>query len=228
MSVPYGSDPIHQPLIDDYRRRRGLPLDGSIGPSDAELKYGGVLFNATRLKNVSLNVVLLDSVSNTVDRDVTRATDVFRDANLAFIVASRAVLSPAESTAILGANGKLDCNAAGPGGVVTPSAEEERLVAANFFRGRINVYYVPGLVGRMDAGYTLSGMRADPVIVMNQSFNASATIIGTLEHELGHALGLDHRGDAFQLMHDGLRAGSALIQWEIDLARSSQYAINAP
>ena len=70
MSDRYGSDPIHQPLLDDYRRRRGLPLDGSVGPSDAELKYGGLLFNATRLKNVSLNVVLLDSVSNTIDRDV--------------------------------------------------------------------------------------------------------------------------------------------------------------
>jgi hypothetical protein len=203
-------------------------LDGSLGPSDAELKYGGLLFNATRLKNVSLNVVLLDSVTNTIDRDVDRANGVFRDANILFIVASRPVLSPQDTTAILGTNSKLDCNPSQPGGVVMPSAEENQLVGTNFLQGRINVYYVPSLLGRADAGYTLHGMRPDPVIVMNQSFNASATIIGTLEHELGHALGLPHRGDAWQLMHDGLRAGNTLIQSEIDLVRSSRYAVDSP
>jgi len=44
---PYGEDdPIHRPLIDQYRRDHGLPLSGvdefgeSVGPSDAEIKYG--------------------------------------------------------------------------------------------------------------------------------------------------------------------------------------------
>jgi hypothetical protein len=158
---------------------------------------------------------------------VRRAISVFTNANITFTVVTKTPLSSQDSTAILGGNGKLDCNAAGAGGVVTPSAEEERLVAANYWQGRINVYYVPSLLGRADAGYTLRGMRVDPLIVMNQSFNAGATIIGTLEHELGHALGLPHRGDAWQLMHDGLRAGNTLIQTEIDLVRSSRYAVNA-
>jgi len=228
MSVRNATDPIHQPLLDDYRQRRGLPLDGSEGPSDAELKYGGVLFEATRLKNVSLNVVLLDGVTNTIDRDIGRANEVFADANLVFNVASRMPIPASDSRAILGTNGRLDCNPTQPGGLTTPSAEEERLVATRFLAHRINVYYVPGLVGRNDAGYTLTGMRSDPVIVMNQSFNAGATVIGTLEHELGHALGLPHRGDAYQLMHDGLRAGSAIIQSEIEIVRGSRYAVNAP
>lgn len=39
------TDPIHRPLIEDYRRRHGLPQGGrdefgnSVGPSDAEIKY---------------------------------------------------------------------------------------------------------------------------------------------------------------------------------------------
>ena len=42
-------DPIHQPLIEDFRRRHGLPPGGrdeqgrQVGPSDAEIKYGGLL-----------------------------------------------------------------------------------------------------------------------------------------------------------------------------------------
>jgi hypothetical protein len=48
----FGSDPdpIHTPLIEEYRRAHGLPLSGRnpetgepVGPSEAELKYGGVL-----------------------------------------------------------------------------------------------------------------------------------------------------------------------------------------
>lgn len=41
-------DPIHQPIIDDFRRRHGLPQGGvdkegnRVGPSDAEIKYGGL------------------------------------------------------------------------------------------------------------------------------------------------------------------------------------------
>ncbi len=45
-----GQDPIHEPLIEEYRRAHGLPLNGRdpgtgepVGPSEAELKYGGVL-----------------------------------------------------------------------------------------------------------------------------------------------------------------------------------------
>lgn len=44
-------DRIHQPLIDEYRRRHGQPPGGidpdtgmQVGPTDAELKYGGALF----------------------------------------------------------------------------------------------------------------------------------------------------------------------------------------
>lgn len=39
------ADPLHQPMIDDYRRSKGLPADGRdesgrpFGPSDAEIKY---------------------------------------------------------------------------------------------------------------------------------------------------------------------------------------------
>jgi hypothetical protein len=42
--VPAG-DPIHDPIVEDYRRRHGLPPGGrdeeggSVGPSDAEIKY---------------------------------------------------------------------------------------------------------------------------------------------------------------------------------------------
>lgn len=42
-------DPIHRPLIDEFRRREYLPPGGRdetgmpIGPSDAEIKYGGLL-----------------------------------------------------------------------------------------------------------------------------------------------------------------------------------------
>lgn len=41
-------DPIHQPMIDEFRRRQGLPQGGvdregnRVGPSDAEIKYGGL------------------------------------------------------------------------------------------------------------------------------------------------------------------------------------------
>lgn len=44
-----GNDPIHQPLIDQYRKEQGLPPGGvdesgqQVGPSDAEIKYGGLL-----------------------------------------------------------------------------------------------------------------------------------------------------------------------------------------
>jgi hypothetical protein len=40
-----GQDPIHQPIIEDYRRRRGLPLSGRdpfggrVGPSAGQIKY---------------------------------------------------------------------------------------------------------------------------------------------------------------------------------------------
>ncbi len=40
------ADPIHKPLIDDFRRKHGLPeggvdpLGNRVGPSDAEIKYG--------------------------------------------------------------------------------------------------------------------------------------------------------------------------------------------
>ena len=42
---PQEEDPIHAPIIEDYRRRHGLPLEGDspgeapLGPSDAEIKY---------------------------------------------------------------------------------------------------------------------------------------------------------------------------------------------
>jgi hypothetical protein len=41
-------DPIHRPILDDFRREAGLPLSGvdefgqRVGPSDAEIKYGGL------------------------------------------------------------------------------------------------------------------------------------------------------------------------------------------
>lgn len=47
-------DPIHQPLIEDFRRRHGLPPGGRdeqgrrVGPSDAEIKYGGLLLPPAR------------------------------------------------------------------------------------------------------------------------------------------------------------------------------------
>lgn len=42
----FENDPIHRPIIEDYRRQHGLPEGGvdesgqAIGPSDAEIKYG--------------------------------------------------------------------------------------------------------------------------------------------------------------------------------------------
>jgi hypothetical protein len=48
--IPPGEqDPIHAPLIEEYRRTAGLPPGGvdqfgnRVGPSDAEIKYGGLL-----------------------------------------------------------------------------------------------------------------------------------------------------------------------------------------
>ena len=44
-----GDDPIHAPLVESYRREHGLPPGGKdefgnpVGPSDAEIKYGGLL-----------------------------------------------------------------------------------------------------------------------------------------------------------------------------------------
>lgn len=46
--LPY-EDPIHQPLLEDYRRTMGSPPGGMdesgnpVGPTDAELKYSGIL-----------------------------------------------------------------------------------------------------------------------------------------------------------------------------------------
>lgn len=46
---PRGFDPIHAPLIDQFRREEGFPPGGvdefgnRVGPSDAEIKYGGHL-----------------------------------------------------------------------------------------------------------------------------------------------------------------------------------------
>lgn len=194
-----------------YCRREVLGETSGSGPS------------ALPIKTVRLNVTLLAGVTDTIARDVNRATRVFVPAALVITSAQRN-LDPASTAAVLGADNALQTNPSGPGGVVQPSAEEQQLVTHNYQRGLINVYYVPRLVGRNDAGYTLHGLLADPIIVMDQSFNASATGIGTLEHEIGHALGLPHRGDAYQLMRDGLRAGNNLIASEIRTIRSSPYA----
>ena len=49
ISSGHMDDPIHAPLIDEYRRQQGLPPGGvdpqlgQVGPSDAQIKYGGLL-----------------------------------------------------------------------------------------------------------------------------------------------------------------------------------------
>lgn len=48
-SINFDEDPVHQPLIENYRRATGQPPKGidefgqRVGPTDAELKYSGVL-----------------------------------------------------------------------------------------------------------------------------------------------------------------------------------------
>ncbi len=48
------SDPIHQPLLEQFRREHGLPLSGidefgnQVGPTDADIKYGGLLLPRPR------------------------------------------------------------------------------------------------------------------------------------------------------------------------------------
>lgn len=47
--APADHDPIHRPMLEEYRRSAGLPPGGidergqRVGPSDAQLKYGGLL-----------------------------------------------------------------------------------------------------------------------------------------------------------------------------------------
>ena len=57
-------DPIHQPLIDDFRRREGLPQGGidksgdPIGPSDAQIKYQGLALQCPTSTEVESSVDL--------------------------------------------------------------------------------------------------------------------------------------------------------------------------
>jgi len=52
-------DPIHRPLIDEFRRREGLPAGGRdeegrrVGPSEGEMKYGGLLLPCPRSTEVA-------------------------------------------------------------------------------------------------------------------------------------------------------------------------------
>ena len=174
-------------------------------------------------KSVQLNITLLNGVTDTISRDVARATRIFIPANIA-VSSTQLPLDTQTTRSILGSDNSLQTNPSGPMGVIPPSAEELILATHNYRVGTINVYYVPRVIGRAVGGYTLNGLRSDPIIIMNQSFNAGATIIGTLEHELGHALGLKHRGNAYQLMHDGLRASSHMSDDEIHKMRASPYA----
>jgi hypothetical protein len=60
-------DPIHQPLIDAFRRREGLPQGGvdksgeRVGPSDAEIKYGGLTLPCPASTEVESTVDLTPS-----------------------------------------------------------------------------------------------------------------------------------------------------------------------
>ena len=61
--------------------------------------------------------------------------------------------------------------------------------------------------------------------MINQVWNVGGTsTIGTLEHEVGHALRLEHGGDLLHLMHPGLRGGNELTPGEISSLRGSHYA----
>jgi hypothetical protein len=60
-------DKIHQPLIDDFRRREGLPQGGidksgdRVGPSDAEIKYQGLALSCPSSTEVESTVDLTPS-----------------------------------------------------------------------------------------------------------------------------------------------------------------------
>jgi hypothetical protein len=61
------TDPIHQPLIEDFRRREGLPQGGvdksgdRVGPSDAEIKYQGLALPCPTSTEVASTVDLTPS-----------------------------------------------------------------------------------------------------------------------------------------------------------------------
>lgn len=54
MPIP-DDDPIHRPIVEGYRREHGLPAGGvdesgqRVGPSDAEIKYGGLATRGTSI-----------------------------------------------------------------------------------------------------------------------------------------------------------------------------------
>jgi hypothetical protein len=75
-----GDDPIHAPLIDSYRKEKGLPPGGKdefgnpVGPSDAQIKYGGLLTGKSEKSDKPSTPAAATEDPGTATADKTLAT----------------------------------------------------------------------------------------------------------------------------------------------------------
>jgi Matrixin len=200
------------------------------------------------MPTLDVNVTVFDGVKDTIAADFARATKVFMALPIAFKV-TKFTLNRAQSRAILGGDNKLAI-AGGPtkfdrtlpGGRGTVTVEDpkgrfskEVWAAMNDWTnlGGLRVYYVPALVGlTAEGGLTLeAGDLFDPIVLVGQDSNQSLLtqskgMCGVLEHEVGHALGLQHNASAKALMFEANREANDLTP--DDLKRLKTARLLAP
>ncbi|MFW6174258.1 MAG: DUF4157 domain-containing protein [Chloroflexota bacterium] len=99
-------DPIHDPLVEAYRRQRGLPPEGvdefgrPVGPSAAEIKYGGLLPDVECwVESVPTNTASFEMFLPTAGPWSTATTK----SNVAALISGLGLAAPASCSGAIGA-----------------------------------------------------------------------------------------------------------------------------
>jgi len=196
----------------------GAALGSLLGPLGT---VAGGVAGYLLAKKVSVNVTRLNGVGNSLGTDIATANRVFSQAGITIQTAKTETLSAADSSAILGADNKLD-------DFTSPAltTEEQSLVAHNRTAGRITAYYVPEFIH--------AGTRGEAMIPSYHGVTESSIVISsadrvndTFAHEMGHVLLNDasHDNDASNLMASGdiRNFTDKLTKGQIKKAQGSKY-----